>query len=148
MSCDTLDAFFPQLADIYYPMTEQSPYGNVVKNWMLDKVVAGHFAPAGVKAKQEITPNPAITQQTVIIGRTRCDVRISSAGANNAITNVIITNIKNKYGEEIYVETAGPRVGKSTIFEIATQEPVVGPFGKVDYYKLVLRRSDNQDVNV
>jgi hypothetical protein len=64
------------------------------------------------------------------------------------VTNVIVSNIKDKHGGPIYMETSGPRSGKSTIFEIATLEPHVGPFGDLDFYKLILRRSENQAVNV
>jgi hypothetical protein len=46
------------------------------------------------------------------------------------------------------METSGPRAGKSTIFEIATNEPFVNPFGNVEYYKLILRRSENQGAEV
>ena len=46
------------------------------------------------------------------------------------------------------METSGPRSGKSTIFEVATQEPYVGPFGGIEYYNLVIRRSENQAVDV
>ena len=35
-------------------------------------------------------------------------------------------------------------MGKSTIFEVATNDPFVGPMGNVEYYKLVIRRSQNQ----
>jgi hypothetical protein len=42
------------------------------------------------------------------------------------------------------METSGPRDGKSTIYEIASSEAIVGPFGNVEYYKVVLRRSENQ----
>jgi hypothetical protein len=73
---------------------------------------------------------------------------VSSNKANNAVTNVLITNIKDKLGQEVYLETSGPRVGKSTLFEIATQEPLIGFAGAIEYYKLVLRRSENQAVDV
>jgi hypothetical protein len=73
---------------------------------------------------------------------------MSSLEAKNSITNVIVTNIRDQNGSEIYLETSGPRSGKSTIFEIATQDPFVGPFGSTEYYKLIIRRSENQAVDV
>ncbi len=33
---------------------------------------------------------------------------------------------------------------RSTLYEIATNEPTLGPFGSVEYYKLTVRRSENQ----
>ena len=132
------------LADIYYPIVDQGAYGNVQKNWIHDRTIACNFSSAGSAFKEDIKPNVNITQDTIMLGRTRADIRFSSKNNQNSITNVIVTNIKNKDLNEIYVETAGPRAGKSTLFEVATVEPFTGPFGEVEYYRVVLRRSENQ----
>jgi hypothetical protein len=146
--CETTNVFYPLLADIYYPIVEQGPYGNVAKQWMLDATVACSFAPPKTKAKEEVKPNVHITLDNILIGRTKNDIRISSIAAANSITNIVITNIRDNSGNPVYVETSGPRAGKSTIFEIATNEPIVGVFGKVEYYKVLIRRSENQGADV
>jgi hypothetical protein len=146
--CETPDFTFPMQADVFYPTVEQGVYGNVKKQWMLDKTIIGNFAFAGSALKEEVTPNVNIVQESILIGRVKTDIRLSSRDAKNAITNIILTNIRDKNGNHIYLETAGPRSGKSTIFEIATVEPFVGPFGGVEYYKLVIRRSENQAVDI
>jgi hypothetical protein len=143
-TCETTSIIFPMLADIYYPIVDQGPYGNVKKNWIHDKTIACSFTSAGSAFKEDIKPNVNITQDTIMLGRTKADIRFSSKNNQNSITNVIVTNIKNKDLNEIYVETAGPRAGKSTLFEVATVEPFTGPFGDVEYYRVVLRRSENQ----
>lgn len=148
MSCNTNDFMFPMQAEIYYPIVSQAAYGNVKKQWNLDKKIICNLNFAGSAFKEEVTPNVKITQDSLLIGRVKEDLRISSRDAKLAITNVIVTNIRDKNCNEIYVETAGPRAGKSTIFEIATQEPFVGPFGNVEYYKVILRRSENQAVDI
>jgi hypothetical protein len=149
MACgDITDFVFPMQADIYYPVVDQGSLGNIKKLWILDKTVAVNVNPAGSAFKEEVVPNVNITKDMLLIGRIKDDVRISSRDANNAITNVIVTNIKDKNCNPIYLETSGPRAGKSTIFEIATQEPFAGPFGNVEYYKIILRRSENQAVDV
>ncbi len=84
----------------------------------------------------------------MLLGRFRSDIRFSSTESRNAVTNILITNIKDVSGNEIYIETSGPRAGKSTLFEVATYEPFVNPFGSVEYYKIVLRRSENQGTDV
>jgi hypothetical protein len=146
--CEKTNVFYPLLADIYYPSVEQGAYGNVSKVWMIDATIACSFATPSSKSKQDLTPNPNITLNSILVGRTKSDIRISSRQAANAITNVIISNIRDTAGNPIYLETSGPRAGKSTIFEIATNEPILGPFGKVEYYKVVIRRSENQGVDV
>jgi hypothetical protein len=148
MICEQPDFIFPMQVDIYYPIVEQGTYGNVKKTWILDKTIAANFNAAGNANKEEITPNVNITQKTSLIGRARTDIRISSLDAPHSITNIILTNIRDKNCNEIYIETSGPRAGKSTIFEVATQEPYVGPFGGIEYYNLVIRRSENQAVDV
>lgn len=148
ISCGPSDFMFPLVADVYYPIVEQSAYGNIKKTWVLDRNISCNFNIAGSATKEEVIPNVDLKQESLLLGRVREDVRISSRKDENAITNVIITNIRNANGTHIYLETTGPRKGKSTIFEIATQQPFVGPFGSVEYYKLVIRRSENQAVDV
>jgi hypothetical protein len=139
---------FPMMADVYYPITETTAYGNVAKSWVLDKTIVCSFNEAGVSYKEDIKPDPDIKTDFILLGRVKKDIRISSVDAKNAATNVIITNIRDKFGNPIYLETSGPRNGKSTLFEIGSQAPFVNPFGVVEYYKVVLRRSENQGADV
>lgn len=146
--CETTDFAFPMLADVYHPIVEQGIYGEVKKTWVLDRTIACNFNAAGSAFNEEVKPNINIVQEKLLIGRVKTDIRMSSIEARNSITNVIITNIRDKNGNHIYTETSGPRDRKSTIFEIATQDPFAGPFGNVEYYKLIIRRSENQAVDV
>ena len=72
--------------------------------------------------------------------------RISTNDVNNAITNILIANVRNGSDELIYKETAGPRSGRGTLYELGTVEPMTGPFGSVEYFKMLLRRTENQSV--
>jgi len=144
MQCESTDFIYPMLADVYYPIVDQGAYGNVKKQWILDRSIACNFAPTGNAASEEVKPNVNITKESILLGRTKTDIRVSSANNRNSITNVVITNIRTPQQEDIYSETSGPRDGRSTIYEIASNEAIVGPFGNVEYYKVVLRRSENQ----
>jgi hypothetical protein len=148
MECEANDFMFPMQAEIYYPKTEQSAFGNVTKQWNLDRKIICNFTPAGTAFKEEVIPNIDLKQDSLLIGRAKVDVRFSSLGQGHALTDIVITNITDSSGSELYVETAGPRSGKSTIFEIATIQPFSGPFGKVEYYKIIIRRSENQGTSV
>ncbi len=139
---------FPLEADVFYPIVEQLAYGGIQKTWVLDRTIACNFSSAGTANGEEVKPNVNITQEVLLIGRVREDIRRSSRDSSNAMVNIIITNIRDKNCNPIYVETSGVRNGKSTIFEIASNEPIVGPFGSVDYYKLIVRRSENQAADV
>lgn len=148
MDCNNTDFMYPMCAEVYTPETNQGAYGNVSKQWMLDRKIACSFTPAGTAFKEEVSPNIDLTKDTILIGRAKKDLRISELDKLNAITNVIVTNIKDKAGNIIYLETSGARSGQSTIFEIATIQPFMDPFGSIDHYKIVLRRSENQGVSV
>jgi len=148
MDCSGTDFMYPMCAEVFTPIVQQSAYGNVAKEWMVDRKIACSFTPAGSAFKEEVMPNIDLTKDTILLGRARHDLRISSLEKLNSITNVVVSNIKDQTGKDIYLETSGPRAGRSTIFEIATIQPFVNPFGVVDHYKIVLRRSENQGVTV
>jgi hypothetical protein len=132
--------------DIFYPVIEQGEYGQPKKKWVFDRTVVCNATPFGKYAKDEINPASFLQLENQLIGRVKADPRLASKGGSNAITNILMTNIRNSGDEPIYVETAGVRTGKATIYELATVQPFVGPFGDVEYYRLLLRRAENQTV--
>lgn len=148
MTCNTTDFQYPLLADVFYPIIEQGAYGNVSKQWVLDKTIPCFFGTAGRKFQQQVGTESNITIDNSLVGRVRTDITVSERVELNAITNILITNIRDTNGNIIYNESSGVRVGKATIFEIATITPIVGPFGSTEYYKVVIRRSENQAVDV
>jgi hypothetical protein len=146
--CETPDFMFPMQASVYHPIVEQGQYGAIKKHWVLDRIFACSFTSGGSAFKEEVKPNVNITQHSILIGRSKSDLRISSLESKNALTNILITDIKDQEGNLIYIETSGPRSGKGTLFEIATYEPFTGPFGTVESYNMVIRRSENQTGDV
>ena len=147
MLCDTTDFMFPLLADVYYPIVKQDGYGSVNKQWIIDKTVACSLSSGIRRSRPEVAPNVELLVDGMLIGKVRRDLRIDSANSTNSITNVLITNVRDANGNIVYLETSGPRKDKGTIFELASNEPVVGPFGDVQYWRILLRRSDNQGVD-
>jgi hypothetical protein len=146
--CETPDFMFPMQASVYHPIVKQGDFGSIKKHWVLDRVFACSFSTGGSAFKEEVKPNVNITQNSILVGRSKSDIRISSLDSKNALTNILISDIKDQEGNLIYMETSGPRSGKGTLFEIATFEPFTGPFGTVESYKLVIRRSENQSGDV
>lgn len=140
MICETPDIIFPMTAEVFYPIVNQGAYGNVDKEWVLDKIIVGNF----VKDKSGLEPDPLIKKEQVLECRIKSDIRVTSTNDDKAVVNIVVSNIKDRRGNEIYIERSGPRKGMSTIFEVVTQDPHMGPFGEVEYYDLVLRRSENQ----
>lgn len=146
--CETPDFIYPMTMSIFYPIVEQATYGNLKKQWIHDRSVACSLSSAGGAAQEEIKTNINITQEVILFGRIKTDIRVSALDSKNSMTNIVVSNICDRNGNPIYVETSGPRAGKSTIFEVVSNEPTVGPFGSVEYFKIVLKRSENQAVDI
>jgi hypothetical protein len=146
--CETPDFMFPLQASVYHPIVEQGDFGAIKKQWILDRTFACTFSSGGSAFKEEVKPNVNITQNSILVGRTKSDIRISSRDNKNSLTNILITDIRDQEGNLVYMETSGPRSGRGTLFEIATYEPFVGPFGVVESYKVIIRRSENQTGDV
>lgn len=146
MDACEVDFLYPMKADIYYPIITQNQYGQPNKNWVFDRTVTCNATPVGGAGTEEIKPEVFLQYKDKLVARTKSDLRISSTEQLNAETNILITNIRSSNDLLIYKETAGPRAGKGTIYEVGTLEPFTGPFNDIEYYKMLWRRSENQDV--
>lgn len=144
--CPGTDAFYPMKADIYYPIITQNSYGQPNKEWVYDRTVVLNATNVGGSSNEDVKPEAFLQYQNKLVARSKEDWRVSSRSDNNSISNILITNIRTAADEIIYKETAGPRNGRGTIYEVATFEPFVGPFGSTEYFKILLRRTENQAV--
>lgn len=145
--CSAPDFMFPMKADIYYPIIAQNKYGQPTKTWVYDRTVLCNatFVGGNSGANEEIKPDTILQNESLLIARTKEDIRFSSDKSTNAMTNILVTNIRDKGDNHLYLETSGPRNGRSTIFEVATFQPFIGPFGDIEFFKSVLRRAENQE---
>ena len=146
ITCDSPNFLYPLYADVYYPIIKQGGYGELKKEWVFDRTILCNAMPVGGASSEDIKPAEFLKYENQLIARAKTDIRFTSQNQSEALTNVIITNIRTVDGEIIYKETAGPRSGKGTIYEIATLEPFVGPFRNVEYFKMLWRRTENQSV--
>jgi hypothetical protein len=146
VNCEATDFLYPMKADIYYSIISQNSYGQPKKEWIFDRTVVCNATPLGGAGKEDIKPEVFLQNDGKLLSRVKSDPRTSSTESNYAITNILATNIRNAQDSVIYKETSGPRSGRATIFEFGTVEPFTGPFGNVEYYKLLWRRTENQSV--
>jgi len=146
MLCECTDFVYPLKADIYYPIITQNQYGQPNKEWVFDRTIVCNATPIGGAGTDELKPEVFLQYEGKLIARSKTDIRISSNDVENAITNILVVNVRNAYDSLVYKETAGPRSGRGTIYEIATLEPFLGPFGNIEYYKMLWRRTENQAV--
>lgn len=146
MICEQTDFMFPLLADVYYPHITQGAYNEVKKEWIFDRSIACHAVSYQGQNKEEIRLDSFLQYDAQLNARSSSDLRTDISGTNHAVTNILVTNIRTANGELVYRETAGPRAGKGTMYEIAMLEPFVGAFGSIDYYVMLFRRTENQAV--
>jgi hypothetical protein len=144
--CPETDFMYPMKADIYYPIISQTDYGQATKKWVLDRVIILNATPVGGAGQEDIKPEIFLQYENKLVSRIKEDPRMSTSNGSNSITNILVANIRNAQDVLIYKETAGVRAGRGTIYELGTVEPMTGPFGSVDYYKMLLRRAENQTV--
>jgi hypothetical protein len=148
MGCcdDTTDFVYPMLADVYYPIITQGPFGEILKEWVFDRTISCNATPVGGAGSEQIKPDMFLQYEDKLVVRSKGDLRLKSNLSQEATTNILITNIRLSHGQLIYKETAGPRAGKGTIYEIGTLEPFTGPFNNIEYYKMLWRRTESQAV--
>ena len=146
MTCETIDFLYPLYADIYYPIVVQGSYNEVKKNWFFDRSIVCNAASLGGVSEVDVRPEMFLQFENKLIARSKSDLRKTSNGDLEALTNILVTNIRSASGQPIYLETSGPRKGRATIYEVVTVEPYVGPFGNIEYYKMLWRRTENQAV--
>ena len=149
MTCLDDNFLYPMTAEVYYSAVEQGQYGNIKKQWSKFKDIKCYFASGNLKNKEEQqVQNVAIVFDTVLTGRVPTDIRFDDMNSGIPLTNLIITNKRVESINILYRETGGVRAGKSSLFEIATLSPYSGLFGKTEYYKIVIKRSDSQAIDL
>jgi hypothetical protein len=134
------------LADVYYPIITQGPFGEIKKEWVFDRTISCNATTVGGAGSEQIKPEMFLQYEDKLVVRSRGDLRIKSNLSQEATTNILVTNIRLSHGQLIYKETAGPRAGKGTIYEIGTLDPFTGPFNNIEYYKMLWRRTESQAV--
>ena len=143
--------FFPMHCDVYYSLETQDDYGKMVKQWFFDRIEHCSIFSISDKSNDEnFTFNSASNDiffklETMLYGRTQTDLRKSSNGEYYPLSNILIRNIRGLEADEsFFIETVGGFIGTPTLYEIKANQPYVGPFNSVDYYKIQLERSDIQ----
>jgi hypothetical protein len=136
---------------VYYSLETQDDYGKMVKTWFFDRTEhCSIFSISDRSNDENFTFNSANNDiffklETMLYGRTQTDLRKSLIGEYHPLSNILIKNIRGlETDDSFFIETVGGFIGTPTIYEIKANQPYVGPFNSVDYYKIQLERSDIQ----
>lgn len=144
--------FFQMQCDIYYATETQDKYGKIDKKWQFDMTEKGSFYTLGDKSNDDnfsFEDKRFSKLETMLYGRFATDPRQDSNGLYHPLSHILVHNIRGATcnDETFWIETNGDYVGKPTVFEIKTCQPFVGPFNRVEYWKIQLERSDRQELN-
>ena len=138
--------YYPLRADVYYSTTTQNKFGELVREWYLDKIISCRVASSTNYKDQNVFPEQRMHVSDQINVQTPEDVRVDSLGEVHSLTDILISAIRIPCGQQLYIETVGERKGMPSLYEVAAFSPHVDPFNTLDYIKLVLNRSDEQVV--
>lgn len=143
------NVLLPMLCDVYYATETQDKYGKVEKKWNLDGSLPCSFYTINDMSNNDnfaFDDKKFYRLETMLIGRTKRDLRTSSEGQFYASSQIIVTNIRASgcNDELFFVETNGGYEATPTIYEIGSIQPYIGPFNNIEYYKIQLERSDTQ----
>lgn len=136
---------FPFTASVYYVVVDQDDYGIEHETWIYDRDIKFMAQSVGDNSyRQDLSTGMFVKVDEGLTGRVIEDIRVSTSGMTFGMNEVAITNIVNEYGEQMYMEYAGDREGKPTVFEIKTIAPSFDPFGHRDYFKIIMTRMQDQ----
>lgn len=127
--------------NVYYSLQTQDIFGTIQREWVFDRVERG-------LVKQQSAQSYMIAQQQnewveTLVGYTEEDLRINSQGELFAPSEVLVT-----FNNPKLIDTAGPRKGLNTTYELRKSTPVEGLFGEVLHFDVMLVRSIDQSAEL
>ena len=125
---------------VYYSVQTQTLLGGIERTWVFDRTEMGSFRSTG---NQMYFVSEQNSWDDVLVGETEEDLRIDSNGNLYPPSEVLVTFIRPHR-----IDTAGPRRGLNTTYELRASSPVEGPFGEVIHFNTQLVRSSDQGVDL
>ena len=137
------DLMYPMTADVYYSTETQNDLGSIVSSWQKDRTIRC----SAIKERPSTVVSDAIEAQKFLDYaprldfRTDQDVSVSEDGTRYMPTEIIITNIKDPSGTEVWLELSGDPME----FELRNIEPMFDPLHNLFGFRVLLIRSEEQD---
>ena len=149
-NCTSL--LFPMQCDVYYASESQDSYGKINKRWVLDATLPCSFYTLNDMSNNDnfdFDDKKFYRLETMLVGRTKSDIRVASDGRFYAATHILVSNIRAAGCDDtpFFVETNGGYESTPTIYETKMIQPYIGPYNNIEYYKIQLERSGTQAFN-
>ena len=136
--------------DIAYCTTQQSNLGKMEKSWKYDQTLVGYVNVMGTVNLQNEVADREFVYKKRLNGRTLVDPRKDSHGKYHSISDILILDVRDTgTGESLHLNDFGPDgEGLPIIFDVMSVDPFVNPWNEIEYYKILLNRSDNQHLDL
>jgi hypothetical protein len=124
----------------------QNIYGEAEKVYRYDRNAEfAYFNVMGTVNLQDLSADREFEYKKRLNGRFKynSDPRKGSDGIYHPVSDILITNIRSG-GQQLHTNHRGDPI----IFEVMSVDPFIDPFGKIEYYKLLLERADDQELIV
>jgi hypothetical protein len=72
-------------------MITQGPFGEIKKEWVFDRTIAGNATPVGGAGSEQIKPEMFLQYENKLVARSKSDIRMTSKSSQEALTNILIT---------------------------------------------------------
>ena len=91
--CTTTDFLYPMKADLYYPVINQTQYGQASRTWFYDRTIICNATSIGGAGTEQIKPEAFLQHENKLVARVKADPRKSSNETENAINNILILSL-------------------------------------------------------
>jgi len=133
-------------ANVYYSVQDQNAFGSIDREWIFDKeIMCSVISANSLSNSKALTPDVFMKYEDILLFRTPVDITRRSNDLPYTITEILITNIRNKSGDVLFSENLQDGKCVGTVYEVTSIAPVFDAFDKIDHYKIILARSDNQE---
>lgn len=145
------DIYFPMIANLYYGEETQNSFGQIELSWVKNREVrcSSISSMTGRTMGAELTPDQFIDYNNLLYFRTNEDIRVNLQDQNDnnpetqPLNLILVSNIKDDNGVVIYRD-----YNKPTIYEVATVVPSFTEFQRINYFRVFLRRSQDQGLDL
>ena len=122
----------------------QNEWGESEKVWQRDRTeLESYFNVMGTVNLQGLSADREFEYKKRLNGRFRfpSDPRLDNDDKYHPVSSILVSNIINKKsGQQLHLDENGNPI----IFEVMSVDPFINPFGKTEYFKLLLERADDQ----
>ena len=141
---ETQDEFGNVIGAVESGGVGQNEWGEAEKVWQRDRTeLESYFNVMGTVNLQDLTADREFEYKKRLNGRFRfpSDPRLDNDGNYHPISSILVSNIiDKKTGQQLHLDENGNPI----IFEVMSVDPFINPFGKTEYFKLLLERADDQ----